>query len=62
MMDMTGNLKPQNRTLQGRGGSALYVLEEVFAFERKLIVLDVQMYKYTMIQMYKEPHVLICHL
>ncbi|CAL1577252.1 unnamed protein product [Knipowitschia caucasica] len=39
MVDMTANLNMLNTTLQGRGGTALHMLEEVLAFERKLTVL-----------------------
>ncbi|XP_048357110.1 general transcription factor II-I repeat domain-containing protein 2B-like [Sphaerodactylus townsendi] len=38
MVDMTANLNTLNTTLQGRGGTALHMLEEVLAFERKLTV------------------------
>ena len=39
MVDMTANLNRLNTTLQRRGGTALHMLEEVLAFERKLTVL-----------------------
>ncbi|XP_044276826.1 general transcription factor II-I repeat domain-containing protein 2A-like [Varanus komodoensis] len=39
MVDMTVHLNTLNTTLQGRGGTALHMLEEVLAFERKLTVL-----------------------
>ncbi|XP_019720818.1 general transcription factor II-I repeat domain-containing protein 2-like [Hippocampus comes] len=39
MVDMTAKLNTLNTTLQGRGGTALHMLEEVLAFERKLTVL-----------------------
>ncbi|KAM3848390.1 general transcription factor II-I repeat domain-containing protein 2-like [Vipera latastei] len=38
MVDMTAHLKTLNTTLQGKGGTALHMLEEVLAFERKLTV------------------------
>jgi len=38
MVDMTANLNTLNTTVQGRGGTALHMLEEVLAFERKLTV------------------------
>ena len=40
MVDMTAHLNTLNTTLQGRGATALHMLEEVLAFERKLTVLD----------------------
>ncbi|CAI5678450.1 unnamed protein product [Oreochromis niloticus] len=39
MVDMTANLNKLNTTLQGRGGTALHMLEEVLAFQCKLTVL-----------------------
>ncbi|XP_039204225.1 uncharacterized protein LOC120310168 isoform X15 [Crotalus tigris] len=38
MVDMTAHLNTLNTTLQGKGGTALHMLEEVLAFERKLTV------------------------
>ncbi|CAH2294051.1 general transcription factor II-I repeat domain-containing 2A-like [Pelobates cultripes] len=38
MVDMTAHLNMLNTTLQGKGGTALHMLEEVLAFERKLTV------------------------
>uniref|UniRef100_A0A8D2J826 Uncharacterized protein n=1 Tax=Varanus komodoensis TaxID=61221 RepID=A0A8D2J826_VARKO len=38
MVDMTAHLNALNTTLQGKGGTALHMLEEVLAFERKLTV------------------------
>ena len=40
MVDMTAHLNTLNTILQGRGATALHMLEEVLAFERKLTVLD----------------------
>ena len=40
MVDMTAHLNTLNTTLQGRGETALHMLEEVLAFERKLTVLN----------------------
>ena len=39
MVDMTAHLNMLNTTLQGRGATALHMLEKVLAFERKLTVL-----------------------
>ena len=39
MVDMTAHLNTLNTTLQGRGATALHMLEKVLAFERKLTVL-----------------------
>ena len=39
MIDMTARLNRLNTTLQGRGATALHMMEEVLAFERKLTVL-----------------------
>ena len=39
MVDMTAHLNTLNTALQGRGATALHMLEEVLAFERKLTVL-----------------------
>ena len=39
MVDMTAHLNTLNTTLQERGVTALHMLEEVLAFERKLTVL-----------------------
>ena len=39
MVDMTAHLNTLNTTLQGGGATALHMLEEVLAFERKPIVL-----------------------
>lgn len=38
MVNMRANLNALNTTLQGRGGTALHMLEQVLAFERKLTV------------------------
>ena len=38
MVDMTRSLKRQNKSLQGKGSTALQMLEDVLAFERKLTV------------------------
>ncbi|KAM3831932.1 general transcription factor II-I repeat domain-containing protein 2A-like [Vipera latastei] len=38
MVDMTAHLNTLNTTLQGKGGTALHMLEEVLAFELKLTV------------------------
>ncbi|KAM4702061.1 general transcription factor II-I repeat domain-containing protein 2B-like [Discoglossus pictus] len=38
MVDMTAHLNMLNTTIQGKGGTALHMLEEVLAFERKLRV------------------------
>ncbi|KAM3838578.1 general transcription factor II-I repeat domain-containing protein 2A-like [Vipera latastei] len=40
MVDMTAHLNKLNTSLQGKGGTALHLLEEVMAFERKLTVFD----------------------
>ena len=40
--DITANLNTLNTTLQGRGGTAIHMLEEVLAFERKLTARDLQ--------------------
>lgn len=44
MVDMTAHLNTQNKSLQGKGNTALQMLEEVLAFERKMTVFirDVQ--------------------
>lgn len=44
MVDMTSHLNMLNKSLQGRGNTALQMLEAVLSFERKLTVLarDVQ--------------------
>ena len=44
MVDMTGHLNMLNRSLQGKGSTALQMLEYVLAFERKMTVFarDVQ--------------------
>lgn len=39
MVDMTAHLNTLNTALQGKGRTALHMLEEVLAFERKLTVL-----------------------
>ncbi|KAM9717454.1 general transcription factor II-I repeat domain-containing protein 2A-like isoform 1-T1 [Menidia menidia] len=39
MVDMTAHLNTLNTSLQGKGGTALHLLEEVLGFERKLTVL-----------------------
>lgn len=39
MVDMTAHLNTLSTTLQGRGATALHMLEEALAFERKLTVL-----------------------
>ena len=39
MVDMTAHLNTLNTIFQGRGATALHILEEVLAFERKLTVL-----------------------
>ncbi|XP_039186129.1 general transcription factor II-I repeat domain-containing protein 2-like [Crotalus tigris] len=38
MVDMTAHLNVLNTTLQGKGGTALHMLEELLAFEHKLAV------------------------
>ncbi|XP_023815961.1 general transcription factor II-I repeat domain-containing protein 2 [Oryzias latipes] len=38
MVDMTAHLNTLNTSLQGKGGTALHMLEEVLGFERKLTV------------------------
>ncbi|XP_076805287.1 general transcription factor II-I repeat domain-containing protein 2B-like [Clavelina lepadiformis] len=38
MVDMTAHLNALNTTLQGKGCTALHMLEDVFAFERKFMV------------------------
>ena len=45
MVDMTARL---NTTLQGRGATALHMLEEVLAFERKLTVLARDLHRGTL--------------
>ncbi|KAK1882848.1 General transcription factor II-I repeat domain containing protein 2 [Dissostichus eleginoides] len=44
MVDMTGHLNMLNKSLQGKGSTALQMLEDVLAFERKMTVFarDVQ--------------------
>ncbi|KAK9522180.1 hypothetical protein VZT92_018660 [Zoarces viviparus] len=44
MVDMTSHLNTLNKSLQGKGGTALQMLEDVLAFERKMTVFarDVQ--------------------
>lgn len=44
MVDMTAHLNTLHKSLQGKGGTALQMLEEVLAFERKMTVFarDVQ--------------------
>lgn len=44
MVDMTSHLNRLNKSLQGKGSTALQMLEDVVAFERKLTVFtrDVQ--------------------
>lgn len=38
MVDMTGHLNMLNNNLQGKGSTALQMLEDVLAFERKMTV------------------------
>ncbi|KAK1875444.1 General transcription factor II-I repeat domain containing protein 2, partial [Dissostichus eleginoides] len=44
MVDMTGHLNMLNKSLQGKGSTALQMLEDILAFERKMTVFarDVQ--------------------
>ncbi|XP_015684326.1 general transcription factor II-I repeat domain-containing protein 2B-like [Protobothrops mucrosquamatus] len=48
MVDMTAHLNTLNTTLQGKGGTALHMLEEVLAFERKLTVFGRDLQKGTL--------------
>ncbi|XP_072892951.1 general transcription factor II-I repeat domain-containing protein 2A-like [Hemitrygon akajei] len=48
MVDMTAHLNTLNTALQGKGRTALHMLEDVFAFERKLTVLARDLQKDTL--------------
>ncbi|XP_059843961.1 uncharacterized protein LOC132404025 [Hypanus sabinus] len=48
MVDMTAHLNTLNRALQGKGRTALHMLEDVLAFERKLTVLARDLQKGTL--------------
>lgn len=48
MVDMTAHLNTLNTALQGKGRTALHMLEEVLAFERKLTVLARDLQKGTL--------------
>ncbi|XP_059835935.1 general transcription factor II-I repeat domain-containing protein 2A-like [Hypanus sabinus] len=48
MVDMTAHLNTLNTALQGKGRTALHMLEDVLAFERKLTVLDRDLQKGTL--------------
>nr|XP_057943039.1 general transcription factor II-I repeat domain-containing protein 2A-like [Doryrhamphus excisus] len=64
MVDMTAHLNTLNTTLQGRGATALNMLEEVLAFERKLTVLSRDLQRGTLshfpsLREFKQDHKLI---
>lgn len=48
MVDMTAHLNESNTTLQGKGGAALHMLQEVLGFERKLTVLAKDLQRVTL--------------
>ncbi|XP_027132767.1 general transcription factor II-I repeat domain-containing protein 2A [Larimichthys crocea] len=64
MVDMTAHLNTLNTTLQGRGATALNMLEEVLVFERKLTVLARDLQRGTLshfpsLREFKQDHKLI---
>ncbi|KAJ4939175.1 hypothetical protein JOQ06_028635 [Pogonophryne albipinna] len=63
MVDMTAHLNTLNTALQGKGRTALHMLEEVLAFERKLTVLARDLQKGTLshfpnLRDFKEAHMI----
>lgn len=63
MVDMTAHLNTLNTALQGKGRTALHMLEEVLAFERKLTVLARDLQKGTLshfpnLREFKEAHMI----
>lgn len=48
MVDVTAHLNESNTTLQGKGGAALHMLQEVLGFERKLTVLAKDLQRVTL--------------
>ena len=61
MVDMTAHLNTLNKSLQGKGNAALQMLEEVLAFERKMMVFvrDVQrgtLLHFPSLREFKEAH------
>lgn len=63
MVDMTAHLNTLNTALQGKGRTALHVLEEALGFERKLTVLARDLQKGTRshfptLREFKEAHII----